>query len=206
MSTSKIIAMLVMCVGVPVVFGLLACLLRRAVGCDCHNCGNTMTAFRRLPDTDQRSILEHFEKVERRTPDTTAIFACGTCGTVYDDFSGEKKSLDGDNVSICKTCGQPWVVHLGLFISLPMYQDAYRQIVETNKKFVDTIECLRCQRRPLSSADCIACDTPLKVTGCRYCSTLYLWGPLEGSKYKFLLPLTDRKVLARAEDPTMGDL
>lgn len=206
MSTSKIIAMLVMCVGVPVVFGLLACLLRRTIGCDCHRCGNSMTAFKWLPDADQRAILEHFEKVERRTPDTTAIFACGVCGTVYDDFSGEKKSLDGDNISICKVCGKPWVGYLGSFVSLVMYEDVYRRLVEANKKFVDKIECLRCERKPKDSDDCISCDTPLKVTGCRYCSTLYLWGPLERSKYKFLLPLTEQTILARAEDPTPGDL
>ena len=184
-----------MCVGIPVVFGALACLLKRAIGCDCHKCGHRMTAFKQLPQTDQQIILDHFKEIEKRTPDTTAIFACGHCGIVYDDFSGEKRSLDGDNISICKICGKPYVAYLGCFMSLPMYREAYRRMIETHKELIDKIECLRCERRPMRGVDCVTCDTPLKLTGCRYCSAIYLWGPPEGSKYRFLIPLTGHKIL-----------
>ena len=73
-----------------------------------------MSFFDELPDQEKDQILSYFKEHERRTPDTTAIFVCLHCRIVYDDFSGEKRSMEGDTRSICKVCQSPSVDHLGV--------------------------------------------------------------------------------------------
>ena len=61
-----------------------------------------MQPFEKLPDNDKSDILEYFRRFEDREPDAEGIFACGHCLMVYDDFSGEKRTMDGDERSFCK--------------------------------------------------------------------------------------------------------
>jgi len=67
------------------------------IGCPCQFCDNRkITPFKKLPLDLQRNILDYFREYERREPDTSAVFACQECRTVFDDFSGEKRSMDTD--------------------------------------------------------------------------------------------------------------
>lgn len=97
---------------VGVVIGLLVLckVLLRKMGCSCHNCSSRMHFWDELEESDKQDILAYFQHYENRTPDTSSIFVCPNCRYLYDDFSGEKRSMDGDNNSICKVCGFPHIV------------------------------------------------------------------------------------------------
>jgi hypothetical protein len=160
-----------------------------------------MNRLGELAPEQQQEVVRYFRLHEKRDPDESAIFVCDRCCMVYDDFSGEKKSMSGDDRSICKVCGAPSVWYLG---------DAVRtgrlpEFVEANPELVEGIECLRCERGGIgTSAACVFCDTAVKVTGCRRCQTLYAWRQPESSKYRFLVPLTDKPILQRCVDRSMG--
>ncbi len=164
-------------------------------GCSCGRCGRRMTIFTRLAVQDQHEIVSHFRQHERRTPDTTAMFACRSCRIVYDDFSGEKLSMSGDDKSICKVCGQPFVTHIGHLYA----NGEINGFVSHNTDLVEVIECLHCERR---TKTCAICDSSSKVTGCRRCHTLYRWQT--DGQWQFLHPLTEQKLLSSAVDPTGG--
>lgn len=78
--------------------GIVAFVLRKA-GCPCQFCDNARTMpFARLPVALREEIRGYFTNVERRQPQTPAVFVCLDCGTVFDDFSGEQRSRDRDVV------------------------------------------------------------------------------------------------------------
>lgn len=170
-----------------------------AFGCACHRCGTKMKAFRSLPMEDRQDILGYFTSYESREPDTNGIYVCEPCGIVYDDFSGERRSMDGDDRSICKICNAPSVWYMA-FVSVAE-MDAFR---ETNDRLIEGIECLRCERNPVNVWDCVTCDTNMKVMGCSRCFTLYSWMSIYGSKFRYLVPLTDKSVIKKGQDPTWG--
>lgn len=151
--------------------------LVKRIGCDCHTCGRRMSFFRELSLEQQNDILHYFRIQEKRDPDTSPIFVCSQCLMVYDDFSGEKKSMSGDVRSFCKICSSPSVWYLGDAVSTGEVA-GFR---EANPALVKEIECLRCNRKPKTSLDCVFCDTAAKPTGCRKCHTLYVWRQFEPS-------------------------
>ncbi len=86
---------------VVVGIGLLAGLkwLVAKVGCNCHRCGKRMQTWNALANDARKQIMAYFENHEKRTPATTSIFVCAACRFVYDDFSGERLSMDGSDKS-----------------------------------------------------------------------------------------------------------
>jgi hypothetical protein len=170
-----------------------------AFGCGCHRCGTKMKAFRSLLMEDRQDILSYFMSYENREPDTSAIYVCEPCGVVYDDFSGEARSMDGDDRSICKICNTPFVWYMGLLTGPEMV--AFR---DANERLIEGAECLRCERNPADIWGCITCDTNMKVMGCTRCQTLYSWMSIYGSKFRYLVPLTDKSVIKKGQDPTWG--
>ena len=176
---------------------LLLRLLVRAVGCNCGVCGRRMRRFEALPMQDRQAILAHYQRCEDRRPDTDAVFVCPACRLVYDDFSGERRSMEGDDRSICKVCGSPQVWHLGRLYT----NGQIRGFVDANAQHVAEVECLRCQRQ---DRHCPLCDAETRVTGCRACHALYAWRTDADSGLSFLTVLGDRRVLREARDPTGG--
>jgi hypothetical protein len=70
-------------------------------GLMCQFCGATdVKVWDRLSDRQQRAILEYFMSHERREPDTSGVFVCDACRTVFDDFSGEKANREVDSVVV----------------------------------------------------------------------------------------------------------
>lgn len=86
--------------------------LVRLIGLACQFCSNSRVSFfNELTAEQQDTILDYFQTYEHRTPDTKAIFVCCDCNTVFDDFSGEKKSMEADYGrggcrTWCKACHQ----------------------------------------------------------------------------------------------------
>lgn len=73
--------------------------LVRNIGLSCQFCDNTRChCFTELSPEEQRGIVRYFRDCERREPDTTGVFVCRKCRTVYDDFSGEKDSMSPDSL------------------------------------------------------------------------------------------------------------
>ncbi len=104
MVEKKTWAMLLMCVGLPLLACLGALLLKRLIGCPCQFCeNNRMTSWDELDLRQQDVLLRYFKSCEGREPDTSAVFVCKKCGTVFDDFSGEKRSMERDMGSGCTT-------------------------------------------------------------------------------------------------------
>jgi hypothetical protein len=97
-------ARLVLWVVLVLAFAFLALIARKLTGCLCK-CGRRARRFDELGPEEKDEILSYFRHAERREPDPKGIFVCDACETVFDDFSGERKSLDCDNVSMCKVCG-----------------------------------------------------------------------------------------------------
>jgi len=161
-----------------------------------------MEFFRKLAPDQQADILHYFRIREKRDPDTSAVFVCNHCLKVYDDFSGEKTSMSGDDRSMCKICNSPSVWYLGDAI----LTGEIGRFREQNTKLIKETECLRCERKPKGSLDCALCDTVVKLTGCRSCHTLYQWRQVESSQYKFLVPLTDKAILQHCSDQTLGGI
>jgi len=193
--------LLIVITGVVVVVLFALRRFTRLVGWDCHECGTKVQSFGEIAPDRQEEILRYFRIHEKRDPDTSAIFVCGRCLMVYDDFSGEKKSWSGDDRSLCKICNSLSVWYLGNAV----ITGEVAEFRETNSEWVKEIECLRCERKPIPG-DCVLCDTAIKPTGCRNCQTLYIWRQFEPSKYKFLVPLTDKAILQSSTDLTMGGL
>lgn len=66
----------------------------------CQFCGyNDCKVWSRVPEELQKSILDYFQTHEKREPDTSGIFVCDQCKTVFDDFSGEKANREVDAVA-----------------------------------------------------------------------------------------------------------
>ena len=168
-------------------------------GCCCHECGAKMQPFEKLPDGDKADILEYFRRFEDREPREEGIFACGNCLLVYDDFSGEKRSMDGDEMSFCKVCNSYGVSYIG-----PMSSGDLEKFQERNKNLIEQIECLRCKRKPMGIWDCIPCDTQVKITACRRCYSIYAQMPVNGSRYRFLVLLSDKAVIKKSPDSKWG--
>lgn len=104
MIEKKTWAMLMMTVGVPLAVGALGLLLKKFFGCPCQFCkNNRMTFWRELDVMEQEAIRRYFRGHEKRNPDTSAVFLCRKCGTVFDDFSGERRSLERDMGAGCTT-------------------------------------------------------------------------------------------------------
>ena len=173
---------------------LMAVLIKwlvRKLGVDCHECAGRMAFFDELAIEEQNAILAYFSEHEGRKPDTSAVFVCKRCGFVYDDFSGEKRSMSGDEVGHCKICGRPTVRYMG-WIKARAAMPAFR---EKNKGLIKQYECLTCRRDPHYDVDCVMCDAEPKLLGCDVCRTVYAWKSVDGSDFRFLVPLTDGPVL-----------
>ncbi|MYD63439.1 MAG: hypothetical protein F4W91_20585 [Gemmatimonadetes bacterium] len=168
-------------------------------GCCCHECGTKMQPFEKLPDSDKSDILDYFRRFEDREPDVEGIFACGHCLLVYDDFSGEKRTMDGDERSFCKVCNSAGVSYIG-----PMSSGDMEKFQERNKHLIEQIECLRCKRNPMGIWDCVPCDTDIKVTACRRCYSIYAQMPVNGSRYRFQVQLSDNTIIKESPDSKWG--
>jgi hypothetical protein len=81
-------------------------LMRTAIMCQfCRN--PDCKVWDRVPQAQRDSILSYFREHEKREPDTSGIFVCDMCNTVFDDFSGEKANREVDRAactSWCKVC------------------------------------------------------------------------------------------------------
>jgi len=193
MSTGQIVLYSLAVITALLVIGLVTRWLVRKVGCNCHICGRRMAFFNELTPDEQSQVTSYFEKYESRFPDTSALFACRNCRIVYDDFSGEKRSMAGDNRSFCKVCGSPSVFYMWF----PMLRGLTGTFRKKYKDLIEVSECLRCKRHPISKGSCVMCDTPVKVLGCWFCQTLYMWKAVDGTTFKFLVPLTEERILDR---------
>lgn len=171
--------------------GLLAWLVKK-VGCNCHECGERMDTYEELSSEQQRLIRRYFRQEEGRRPDFSSIFVCPNCRFVYDDFSGEKRSMEGDERSYCKVCGRP-AVHYMYYAGLRRGREAFR---EKYAELVGKYQCLRCGGdRP--GVACVMCDVEPKLFGCSRCMTLYRWYSPEGTDLKFMKPLTDESLVQK---------
>ena len=168
-------------------------------GCCCHECGTKMQPYEQLPDSDKSDILAYFRRFEDREPDVEGIFACGNCLLVYDDFSGEKRTMDGDEMSFCKVCNSSGVSYIG-----PMSSGDLEKFQERNKNRIEQIECLRCKRKPMGIWDCVPCDTEIKITACRRCYSIYAQMPVNGSRYRFQVLLSDNTIIKDSPDSRWG--
>jgi len=179
---------------VTALVGVLFRWVLRRFGCECHLCGERMEPYERLSPEEQHEISRYYRECEHRMPDARAVFACRRCGAVYDDFCGDRLAAEGSWRSICKMCHSPTVGYMGgpaLRGELPRLRQRYPDLARR-------CECLRCARRPSEDADCVLCDAEPKVLGCRSCLTLYEWRAREGSRFRFLAPITTRSVLPEA--------
>ena len=87
--------------------GLLLKLFVHQVGIPCQFCDARLKYWKELPPADHESILKYFQEYEKRTPETAGLFTCPGCGTVFDDFSGERLTRDYDAFGIrawCRIC------------------------------------------------------------------------------------------------------
>ena len=177
-------------------FILISKLAVRKIGCNCHECGKRMAYFDEMDEEDQREILAYFRDYEEREPDTSAIYVCRTCEFVYDDFSGEQRSMEGDERSYCKVCNG-FVMYMGSYIRRGWYQ----RFREANAELTKTgVECLNCRR----SDRCMLCDTERKLFGCHQCLALYAWVPVGERGFKFFVPLAKRELLERVSEIGLG--
>jgi len=132
--------------------------LYRVTPFPCQFCKNQrITRFKDLPDDLQHKIMHYFRFREKREPDTDGVFVCQECKTVFDDFSGEKKSGDIDNfgnMTWCKVCNTL------MYGTVPGKKD---------------------------------------IT-CPQCGTKYEWQTHEESGFRFLVPLTDKRLLEECDD------
>ena len=189
-----------LCLGIVLV--LVIRWLLKAIGVNCHICGRKTMRFEELDEGEQGELSGYFHEYEEREPETDKVFACRHCRIVYDEFSGEHRSREGDDLSICKICNAPYVRYIGEYVGTPMMT----QFRKVNPNFEKWTECLRCERKPLGRMSCMLCDTPLRVTGCHKCFTLYAWRQVDGSDYRFLVPLNNEKILKTFFDPAGGHL
>ncbi len=189
-------AFIILFVLIIVVLGIAGRWAKNFFGCCCHECGTKMQPFEKLPDDDKADILEYFRRFEDREPREEGIFACGNCRLVYDDFSGEESSMDGDEMSFCKVCHSYGVSYIGPMVA----SGELEKFQERNKNLIEQIECLRCQRKPMGEYDCVPCDTEIKITACRRCYSLYAQMFVNGSRYRFQVLLSDKGVVKKSPD------
>ena len=192
-------AFIILIIIIIVVLGTFGRWAKNFFGCCCHECGTKMQPFEKLSDNDKSDILEYFKRFEDREPDVEGIFACGHCLLVYDDFSGEKRTMDGDERSFCKVCNSAGVSYIG-----PMSSGDMEKFQERNKHLIEQIECLRCKRNPMGIWDCVPCDTDIKVTACRRCYSIYAQMPVNGSRYRFQVLLSDNTIIKESPDSKWG--
>ena len=192
-------AFIILTILIIVILGTFGRWAKNFFGCCCHECGTKMQPFEKLPDNDKSDILEYFKRFEDREPDVEGIFACGHCLLVYDDFSGEKRTMDGDERSFCKVCNSAGVSYIG-----PMSSGDMEKFQERNKHLIEQIECLRCKRNPMGIWDCVPCDTDIKVTACRRCYSIYAQMPVNGSRYRFQVLLSDNTIIKESPDSKWG--
>lgn len=192
-------AFIILTILIIVILGTFGRWAKNFFGCCCHECGTKMQPFEKLPDSDKSDILEYFKRFEDREPDVEGIFACGHCLLVYDDFSGEKRTMDGDERSFCKVCNSAGVSYIG-----PMSSGDMEKFQERNKHLIEQIECLRCKRNPMGIWDCVPCDTDIKVTACRRCYSIYAQMPVNGSRYRFQVLLSDNTIIKESPDSKWG--
>lgn len=192
-------AFIILTILIIVILGTFGRWAKNFFGCCCHECGTKMQPFEKLPDNDKSDILEYFRRFEDREPDVEGIFACGHCLLVYDDFSGEKRTMDGDERSFCKVCNSAGVSYIG-----PMSPGDMEKFQERNKHLIESIECLRCKRNPMGIWDCVPCDTDIKVTACRRCYSIYAQMPVNGSRYRFQVLLSDNTIIKESPDSKWG--
>ena len=79
----------------------------RGIGVPCQFCNARLANWRNLSQADRQAILAYFREVEGREPNVSAVFTCRSCGSVFDDFSGEWLRRDFDHFGIrayCKKC------------------------------------------------------------------------------------------------------
>ena len=193
-------AFIILAILIIVILGTFGRWAKGFFGCCCHECGTKMQPFEKLPDSDKADILEYFRRFEDREPDEEGIFACGHCLLVYDDFSGEQRTMDGDERSFCKVCNSAGVSYIGPMV----VSGELEKFQERNKNLIEQIECLRCQRKPLGIWDCIPCDTEIKITACRRCYSVYAQMPANGSRYRFHVLLSDREIIKDPADSKWG--
>lgn len=174
-------------------FGLRSLVHR--LGAPCDRCGTRLKPLSDLATDERAEIMQHYRRAEKRQLAEEAVFLCRNCQRVHDDFSGVRRSMTGDAQSICKVCGAPYVRYLG-----PLkITGTLQEFATENADQVEQIECLRCQR---PTPDCVFCDTPVKVTGCRNCRTIYAWQ--RDGKFEYRVALTEKPLLQTAEDRTGG--
>ena len=192
-------AFIILTIIIALILGTIGRWAKNFFGCCCHECGTKMQPYEKLSDSDKSDILTYFRRFEDREPDVEGIFACGNCLLVYDDFSGEKRTMDGDERSFCKVCNSYGVSYIG-----PMSSDDLEKFQERNKNLIEPIECLRCKRNPIGEYDCVPCDTEIKVTACRRCYSIYAQMPVNGSRYRFHVLLSDREIIKESPDSRWG--
>ncbi len=169
--------------------GGLAWLIKR-VGCNCHECGRRMDSYDELSPEKQQELRRYFLKEEGRLANFDEMFVCPHCHLVYDDFSGEKRSMEGDERSYCKVCGHP-SVHYLYYAGLRRGRDIIR---EAYPALADKYECLQCGG-DRTGVDCVMCDAEPKLFACPRCITLYRWYSPEYTNMKFMKPLTDESLV-----------
>ena len=94
--------------------------------------------------------MAYFQQYESRAPDTSSVFVCRDCRYVYDDFSGEKKSMAGDTASFCKVCGPPHVVNYFGYFGAALNRGV---VHAKNAPLLDKTDCLSCTKNPLGAVD-----------------------------------------------------
>ena len=183
-------AFIIMTILIIVILGIGGRLAKSFFGYSCQECGSKIQPFEKLPDDDKADILEYFRRFEDREPDVEYISVCGNCQLVYGDFSGW----------YCKVCHSEGLEYIGAMVApgeLVKYQ-------ERNKNLIEQIECLRCKRKPMGCWDCIPCDTEFKITACRRCYSIYAQMPVNGSRYRFHVLLSDREIIKDSPDSRWG--
>ena len=179
-------AFIILTVLIIVVLGIGGLWAKRFFGYSCEECGSKLQPYEKLSDDDKADILEYFRRFEDREPDVEDIFACGNCRLVYDDFSE----------SSCKVCYSAGLSYIGAMAS----PNELEKFQERNKNRIEQIECLRCKRKPMGIWDCVPCDTEIKITACRRCYSIYAQMPVNGSRYRFQVLLSDNTIIKDSPD------
>jgi hypothetical protein len=112
------------------------------IGVHCQFCvKQKLIPFKKLSVTQQQSILHYFEIYEKRMPAVNSIFVCSTCKSVFDDFSGEKRSMDIDAITCrvwCKVCNLPvyHCEHDNPAIECAHCHTRYKWFTDTNSGYI----------------------------------------------------------------------
>ena len=76
MTDEKLFVLLVVGVGLLLVFAMLAWHLVKRFGYRCHWCDGRVLDLERLPNQDQRQILQYLEQYHDSNPDPKSIHVC----------------------------------------------------------------------------------------------------------------------------------